>query len=624
MEALLREWRRGKDNEYTDRIVTTDVITIGRAPECTIQLLDAAVADDHARIRRTRRGFVLEARGRSPVKFHDTLVKRTARLEVGDTLDICGNQIALSEPPAGFDLALIVKPAVRVQQADPESAFQTRLEQTWLSRRQLSWLLFLVTPLITFVIPLQIARLRTPLATGSPVCNPTAEQPTSNDLRCWLPDDSLWSAGPLSPAHALRFNGQCRACHRDFFVHVRDEDCRACHVAFSDDHVSKDHRIHAPTPLQSADRAGNPVAALNSLLRGWARYFDQGPLARPGDEDRPCRTCHEEHKSDSGSIVVRNNALCVTCHTRPELVDKVKLVRVSGFSGERAHPSFTATVLRVAHPGIGPTEGCPKSADAAGIVPTVWQCVRVPVAAGREQSNLSEYSHKLHLDAVQMRRALGCSDCHVLGLDGQHFKPVTMAVNCMTANCHELTFDKDAPRRQLPHGKPQDAVLMIEDYYARKYSDPRAAAPVRLQRRLPDKPEPEEHCQGRRGPALGECFAREEAILQLNTTIGCKKCHIVDDRGESIALEDRFAVHPVRFNANYFPRASFSHRQHLIQEGKTGGAACLSCHPADQSEDITRLMLPDRDRCLKCHADLPVGNRVQLQCTSCHTYHLQR
>src|SRR5256885_104173 len=115
MEALLREWRRGKDNEYTDRIVTTDVITIGRAPECTIQLLDAAVASDHARIRRTRRGFVLEARGRSPVRLHDRLVKRSARLEVGDTLDICGNQIALSEPPDGFDLALIIKPAARPQ-----------------------------------------------------------------------------------------------------------------------------------------------------------------------------------------------------------------------------------------------------------------------------------------------------------------------------------------------------------------------------------------------------------------------------------------------------------------------------------------------------------------------------
>ena len=591
MEALLREWRRGKDNEYTDRIVTTDVITIGRAPECTIQLLEAAVADDHARIRRTRRGFVLEARGRSPVRLHDTLVKRTARLEVGDTLDICGNQIALTEPPQGFDLALIIKPAARPQQADPESAFRTRLEQTWLSRRQLSWLLFLVTPLITFVIPLQVARLRTPPTTRSSVSNTTPEQETSNDLTRWLPDDSLWSAGPLSPAHALRFNGQCRACHRDFFVHVRDEDCGACHVSFSDDHVSKAHR----------------------------------PLTRLGDKAKPCRTCHEEHKSDSGSIVVRNNALCVTCHAhQDELFGKLQLTRVSGFSGERAHPSFTATVLRVAPPGVAPTEGDAETASAAGIVPTVWQFVRVPVAAGREQSNLSEYSHKLHLDAVQMRRALGCSDCHVLGLDGQHFKPVTMAANCMTANCHELTFDKDAPRRQLPHGKPQDAVLMIEDYYARKYSDPRAAAPVRLQRRLPDKPEPEEHCQGRRGPALGDCFAREEAILQLNTTIGCKKCHIVDDRGESMALEDRFAVHPVRFNANYFPRASFSHRQHLIQEGKTGDAACLSCHAAGQSEDIARLMLPDRDRCMKCHADLPVGNLVQLQCTSCHTYHLER
>src|SRR5207302_9403204 len=159
------------------------------------------------------------------------------------------------------------------------------------------------------------------------------------------------------------------------------------------------------------------------------------------------------------------------------------------------------------------------------------------------------------------------------------------------------------PGRQLPHGKPQDAGLMIQNYYARKYGDPGGTELRRLERRLPDKPERTNECHDKRGPALGACLASIEVPLQLGTTAGCRKCHLVDDRGSSVALEDRFAVHPVRFNADYFPRASFSHRQHLIQDGKTGDAACLSCHPADQSEDITKLMLPDRDRCLTCHAD---------------------
>ena len=593
MEVLLREWRRGNESTYADRTVSTDVITIGRAPDSVIQLLDPGVADDHARIRGTRRGAKLEARRGSRVTLRGKLVKRSARLEIGDTVEIAGTEIKVSEPPPGFELGLfIVYPPISAQRTDPESAFRTHLEETRLSQRQLSWLLFLATPLVTFLIPLQIARLRAPPAGPSPASGRTAEPITASPLLRWLPDDSLWSAGPLSPAHALRFNGQCRDCHRTFFVHVRDEDCQACHSTFSDDHVSQAHR----------------------------------PLTQLGEAVKPCRTCHEEHKSDSGSIVVRNNALCVACHARAaELFGQIKVAKVSGFSGEHAHPSFSAMVFRAtAATGGDAAADAADSATVPGVVPTVWQLVKVALAGGSEQSNLSEYSHKLHLDAVQVRRTLGCGDCHVLGLDGQHFKPVTMVANCMTSNCHELTFDKDAPRRQLPHGKPQDAVLMIQDYYARKYSDSRATEPTKLQRRLPDKPEPEQVCHGLLAPALGKCFASVEAVLQLGTTAGCGKCHLVDDRGSSVALEDRFAVHPVRFNADYFPRASFSHRQHLIQDGKTGDAACLSCHPADQSEDITKLMLPDRDRCLTCHADLPVGNRVQLQCTSCHRYHLRR
>jgi hypothetical protein len=194
--------------------------------------------------------------------------------------------------------------------------------------------------------------------------------------------------------------------------------------------------------------------------------------------------------------------------------------------------------------------------------------------------------------------------------------------------CHELTFDPEVPDRRLSHGQPRDAVLLIEDYYAHKYADPNASAPPPVRRRLPDKPEPEEKCHGRLGPALGRCLAEEETKQQFatDTPVGCGLCHKVHDRGDAVALENRFEIRPVRFNQDYFPRATFSHTQHAIQEGRTGDAACLSCHEAYQSEDkeISKLMLPDRARCLKCHADLPVADRVQVQCTNCHSYHLQR
>jgi predicted CXXCH cytochrome family protein len=580
MEVLLREFRGPRGNEYADRLLSVDVISLGRAPDCLIQLSGLDIAAHHARVRQARGRIVLAVRRGGSVRVNEKVIGRHAHIEVGDEIRIGGWRITATAPPEGFDLALAVLPPAAGQQADPQSSFVVRLDQTWLSRRQLSWLLVLLIPLLTFVIPLQTAQLRSVATPATLTSRPIS----------WLPDDSWWTAGPLSPAHALRFNGQCRACHRDFFVRVRDEDCQSCHKGISDDHVTAQHR--ALTALASSAR--------------------------------PCRSCHEEHKSDRGSIIVRDNSLCLACHVRSnEWSGKLRVAKVSGFSEARPHPPFAATVL-------SPTAGTASSVaqvssepPAAGIVPTIWQLLRVPVMNGSQQTNLREYDHTIHLDPTRMYgRKLGCADCHVPGLDGQHFTPVTMAANCME-NCHELKVGDDRTARPLPHGKPHDAVTAIEDYYALKYSDPRAAAPAQQRRRLPDKPEPEDRCRGLLGPALGKCGAIAEVEAQFNT-IGCGKCHVVDDRGSSLPLEDRFAVRPVRFTPDYFPRASFSHRQHTIQDGKTGDAACLSCHAADRSTDISRLMLPDQDHCLQCHSDQSTEKRVQLDCTSCHAYHLHR
>jgi predicted CXXCH cytochrome family protein len=575
MEVLLREWRGGTGNAYVDRAISARQITIGGGADCEIQLPGTPASDRHARLRRRGAHVVLRVNGRPDVKVNQAKAKGAVKLQVGDEIDIADSRIRVIAPPEGFDLALVVSSAPESQKPDPELIYTTRLEQTWLSRRVTSWLLFVLIPLLTLFAPLQTVALRD----------------SHSQVPGWLPSDAIWTAGPLSPAHALRFDGQCTACHRTLFVHVRDQDCRTCHTGVSDDHISPAHR----------------------------------KLTKLGSSDTPCRTCHEEHKVDRGSIVVRDNALCVNCHARPtQLFGTLTLAKVSGFSDLRAHPPFSATVLS---PTLVPTPA-PQGTDKSftpGVIPTDWPASRMPLPVAREHTNLKEYSHQVHLDPAQVSRdgkPLGCNDCHVLGLDGQHFAPITMEKNCMKG-CHELKFDVDAPDRTLPHGKPRDAILLIEDYFAHKYSDPGATEPTRLRRRLPDKPEPEDRCHGLTGPALGRCLAEIETLAQFQT-IGCGKCHFDEDHGPGKALEDRFEVYPVRFNSDYFPRAVFSHRQHAIQDGKTGDAACLDCHPAKVSNDITRLMLPDRDRCLKCHADQSIQDRVQLECTSCHAYHLNR
>src|SRR5262249_1610640 len=150
--------------------------------------------------------------------------------------------------------------------------------------------------------------------------------------------------------------------------------------------------------------------------------------------------CHEEHNSHDGSLVVHSESLCVDCHGKPEkLSGSLKLTAVTGFE-EHQHPLFKATVLR---PSVAVTPAdivaattvaTGQLAKVGGTTPILWKPERVPVASGLESSNL-KFSHAQHLDGNRVQRhtdsqPLSCADCHVLGPDGEHFVPVTMATSC--------------------------------------------------------------------------------------------------------------------------------------------------------------------------------------------------
>jgi predicted CXXCH cytochrome family protein len=215
---------------------------------------------------------------------------------------------------------------------------------------------------------------------------------------------------------------------------------------------------------------------------------------------------------------------------------------------------------------------------------------------------------------------LSCSDCHTLGSDGEHFIPISMQRSCI--GCHELTFDPGAPKRQLPHGKPRDAMLLIEDYYARQVIDPHPVndVPTVDRRRLPDHPDetPTNACKA----ATFDC-AMQRARAQIDnqfTRRGCVSCHVVVDTHAADVLE-RYQVTPIRLTFDYFPDAHFSHRSHEVQKGKTGDEGCLSCHGAVTAESSSVVMIPDLPKCLECHTQDAERDRVELQCISCHTYH---
>ena len=50
---------------------------------------------------------------------------------------------------------------------------------------------------------------------------------------------------------------------------------------------------------------------------------------------------------------------------------------------------------------------------------------------------------------------------------GMLMKPITMEGACR--RCHSLSFDKNNPSRQVPHGDPKRVVLTLEEYYSRVY-----------------------------------------------------------------------------------------------------------------------------------------------------------
>ena len=554
---LLRQLRTGPDGatEYQDTELSAEVLSLGSAADCTIQLLGTGVEAHHAALRSRGSDFSIECQRPATVAVNGRRT-RSATVKAGDLLEIGAHRLRVLEAPAGFDLGLEWEPDPQVAPSAYERAFRTELSMTWLSRRGAAWILAAIILLAALLIPY-----------GSLV-----RQRTGAAVPLLVPSDRMWSAGPLTPAHQLAAGQRCGSCHQQLFVHVRDAACRECHRGIGD-HVEPAHL--AQTQL--------------------------GPAQR-------CAQCHQEHHAPVTGLVVRDNSLCVDCHAKSDVAfGKLKVQPVSGFS-QQAHPAFTVSLIK-------PSDKLDESGQVQ------WAVRREPITAAREQSNL-KFSHQQHLDPSQVTRAsdrgaLGCSDCHVLDADGEHFVPITMQRSC--ASCHELTFDPQAPERQLPHGKPRDAILLIQDYFVRNAVLPVAPTSGFHRRRMPEEQQSEAAvCNG---PPLSCAMQRARAEIENQFTgRGCVSCHEVKDQHTAELLE-RFRVLPVRLTRDYFPKVHFSHRLHAVQKGKSGDAACVSCHAVKTSRSSADLFIPNLPKCLECHSERLAVDRVTLQCSSCHSYH---
>lgn len=377
MDALLRYVRVGPSGQVdtTDAEVRVAELTVGSASRATIQLI-GGVRPEHAVFR--LRGQRLAVSTRGPLIRVNGDPVASADLKVEDVVSIEGHRIRVLPAPSGFDVALEVRPDPEVKPSAFETAFNTRLGQTRLSKRSASWLMLGAVLAVGMALPLAGVLLR----------HAGGQAPS------WGPGDTIWTTGPLIPPHELATHGQCAACHVSLFERVTDRACRKCHDQVHD-HVS-------------------PAAVRQNAT-------DAAPR---------CASCHREHYKDTMHFVPRADGLCTDCHREPKNPDgRRPIAKATSFDKGR-HPEFKVRLLR------------PAAAGPALAGDVEWREALVEVGSAQEQSNLtfSHVGHLDPTKVTRLgdNAALGCADCHVLSVDGSHFVPITMRANCLA--CHSLEF----------------------------------------------------------------------------------------------------------------------------------------------------------------------------------------
>jgi hypothetical protein len=248
MEALLRELHEGPDGipEYRDTEISGADLTIGSAADQRIQLLGRAVAPEHAVIKKSGSKLELSCRGGKRVRINGK--SSSAKLEIGDVVELAGHQLTIVEAPGGFDVAIELRPNENIDASEFESAFRTDLGQTWLSKRPAAWLLVAIVLIAGVVLPVGVIVMH------------RAERA----VPAWVPGDEFWNSGPLSPAHQQAAGVRCDTCHQQPFIRVQDEACLSCHKTIHD-HVSPEHLAltqlgptHAARPVIASTTSREP------------------------------------------------------------------------------------------------------------------------------------------------------------------------------------------------------------------------------------------------------------------------------------------------------------------------------------------------------------------------------
>lgn len=362
-----------------------------------------------------------------------------------------------------------------------------------------------------------------------------------------LPSDHSWETGGLVNAHGY-FSADCNKCHERPFTRAGDMACLQCHRGIGD---------HAHTP----------------------------ELARAGAFAENCRSCHEEHSGPAG-LILSDQRLCSSCHDAHGLAGApIGDLEPAGDFGLE-HPQFRITLPD--HAGGGDTRRLPVDSPHA-----------------RESATL-KFPHDTHLDPQGLQAPMGrivleCADCHVQEPGGGLMAPVRMEQHCI--GCHSLALDPSYPQREVPHGKPEEIVYLVSEYFARLAIEGAYWVEGQPAVRFATTAEA-------RAWAYDQALRAAAGMFEDRA---CGTCHQVDrhDTPEG----PRWEVRPAVLVHQWFPGARFSHAKHRAME-------CADCHDAASSSSSEDVLMPGIADCQACHGGQAPGRaRIASTCVTCHDFH---
>jgi predicted CXXCH cytochrome family protein len=373
-----------------------------------------------------------------------------------------------------------------------------------------------------------------------------------------LPSTESWNPGTLDASHHF-FGADCVKCHQHAFLTVRDNACMAC---------------HANTPA----------------------HADPAKFNLPQLGDAQCRSCHQDHQGVRG-LIRRDQRLCADCHA--DLKSRTK--NASAFEDVRdfgnAHPEFKIDL---------------PAWDASGN----FAPKRVTFAPELQENSGLKFNHLKHLkpdglNAPKGHRVLQCANCHIPEAGGAKMRPVNFEAMCH--DCHSLGFDPLAPDREAPHGKVNEVIYTLNEYYARValeggYLDAKSPAIVQERRRPGSPPLSQQQQQ----EALAWARDQSKTVTEsLFTGRACTTCHKVTPPHDP---NDTWHIAPVRVSGVWYADAKFTHAKHST-------VTCDDCHAARKSERASDLLIPGIANCRGCHAGAYAKDKVATTCIACHDYH---